>query len=164
MNYAIVEYVAEEVARQGHNPQTVDGLSRTSWMLKAWAVAIDESINGLHGEGLIASGRDPTVEDAITLGQIIEPVTNQMGIRKHNVQVGHRLCPPPFGLRASLDTLFTKIHQLSPMQFYYQFELIHPFGDGNGRTGKILLNWINGTLQNPIFPPNDLFGHPIRNP
>lgn len=35
---------------------------------------------------------------------------------------------------------------------------------GNGRTGKILLNWLNGTLLNPIFPPADFWGRPIQNP
>lgn len=38
--------------------------------------------------------------------------------------------------------------------WYKEFEDIHPFVDGNGRTGKILYNWLNGTLKVPTIPFN----------
>lgn len=45
--------------------------------------------------------------------------------------------------------------------FYKMYEEIHPFSDGNGRTGKILYNYLCGTLENPIWPPNFFGGeHP----
>jgi fido (protein-threonine AMPylation protein) len=53
---------------------------------------------------------------------------------------------------------------MTALEAYKEFEFIHPFEDGNGRTGKIILNWINGTLLDPIFPPNDIFGYEISNP
>lgn len=39
-------------------------------------------------------------------------------------------------------------------EFYFEYENIHPFVDGNGRTGKILYNYLLGTLENPVLPPN----------
>jgi fido (protein-threonine AMPylation protein) len=51
---------------------------------------------------------------------------------------------------------------MTPEQAYYEFEIIHPFRDGNGRTGKIIYNWLMGTLRAPVFPP-DMFGG-ISNP
>jgi Fic/DOC family len=35
--------------------------------------------------------------------------------------------------------------------WYLAYEWIHPFRDGNGRTGKILHNWLNGTLDDPVL-------------
>jgi len=35
--------------------------------------------------------------------------------------------------------------------WYLAYEWIHPFIDGNGRTGKILHNWLNGTLDDPVL-------------
>lgn len=39
-------------------------------------------------------------------------------------------------------------------QFYFEYENIHPFVDGNGRSGKILYNYLLGRLDDPIMPPN----------
>ena len=41
--------------------------------------------------------------------------------------------------------------------WYLAYEWIHPFCDGNGRTGKILHNWLLGTLDAPVLVP-DYFG------
>lgn len=41
--------------------------------------------------------------------------------------------------------------------WYVAYEWIHPFRDGNGRSGKILHNWIGGTLDDPVLVP-DYFG------
>jgi len=38
-------------------------------------------------------------------------------------------------------------------EFYFAFEEIHPWPDGNGRVGSILFNLLNGTISNPIHPP-----------
>jgi Fic family protein len=107
-----------------------------------------------------------TVNQIIRIGQRIEPQKNQTGLRTVGVRVGNRICPPAENVRALLFGLVElhRNHGMTPMEFYRQLLEIHPFVDGNGRTGKVVLNWLNGTLLEPIFPPKDFWGYPIRNP
>ena len=146
----VIEYVTEEVTRQGHDVLKVDGIKRVSWMLDAWAYAIR-----WHSH--------LSLSDIIILGKMIEPSRNHYGIRTVGVRVGHRICPPPAVVGGMLKDLI-RVSDILPLDFYREFELIHPFVDGNGRVGKVLLNWLNGTLLQPIFPPGDFWGELIANP
>jgi len=70
--------------------------------------------------------------------------------RKRQVQIGvdaRFIPPPPAEVLASLD-LFERYHhessEIDPLirafMAHYQFETIHPFLDGNGRVGRLLLS------------------------
>lgn len=150
----VVAYVTEEVRRQGHDVRAHDGISRVGYMLNAWAFALEHS------------SREPEIMLYVVehMGRLIEPQHNAKGVRNCAVFVGGRACPPHERVISLLFALFEQQKTLTPMEFYKEFQLIHPFRDGNGRTGKILLNWLNGTLLAPIFPPADLFGRAIQNP
>lgn len=95
---------------------------------------------------------------------MIEPIKNENGLRRVGVMVGDRTCPPAEQVRGSLERLIKNGKLLSPIEWYKEFELIHPFVDGNGRTGKVLLAWLRKDFDNPEFPPEDLFGTPTTNP
>ncbi|APB32582.1 hypothetical protein GlitD10_0279 [Gloeomargarita lithophora Alchichica-D10] len=69
--------------------------------------------------------------------------------------------PPPYEMRQSLDNLEKFLHSPQPMPTlikvglaHAQFETIHPFLDGNGRTGRLLITFLlceQNILQRPLL-------------
>lgn len=69
--------------------------------------------------------------------------------------------PPPVGyMKSSLDDLEVFIHDKNRIPLlqvgllHAQFETIHPFLDGNGRTGRILISlflYSRGMLEKPVL-------------
>ena len=150
----VIEYVTEEVSRQGHRVNLLDGIERVGWMLNGWSYALKE----------VESGRLPLAGDIIHIGRLVEPEKNRIGIRRVGVRVGSRYCPEAHLVEGMLMDLCDRRDSLEPLDFYRALLEVHPFVDGNGRTGKIVLNWLAGTLLTPFFPPNAFWGRSIRNP
>lgn len=156
----VVLYIAEEVRRQGHDLLTRDGIERVAWMLDAWLVAMTLAAEDKAREKPWGIAWFQIAE----LGKRVEAIKNVGGFRDCEVRVDSHRCPAASRVPYLLNELLEQQTKLTPLEFYKAFEEVHPFVDGNGRTGKILLNWLNGTLLDPIFPPADLWGRPIQNP
>ena len=60
-----------------------------------------------------------------------------------NVRVGKYVAPQGGkSLVAALTSILTAVHQTSdPWRTHVDFEMLHPYLDGNGRTGRILWAW-----------------------
>lgn len=95
------------------------------------------------------------LEQIRLLGQLVEPEKNKRGFRETPVHFFDMTKPlPAHQIVWALTSLINNGNQLSPTEWYTEFEKIHPFIDGNGRVGSILWNRKNGTLDKPVSPPN----------
>jgi hypothetical protein len=150
----ISKYCAEEVARQyfPRNPPT----ELVAGMIYAWMDAIE----------VYNVNEKITPDDIKRWGAYIEPHNNGEGYRKVPIFVGDFEKMNWRLIDRALEILVEAINlrQVDCLAAYREFEEIHPFIDGNGRTGKIILNYVNNTLLQPTFPPNDFWGREIVNP
>jgi hypothetical protein len=118
-------------------------------------------------------------------GVLVEPQKNMKGYRTIRIGVGNGLewieKVPPERVIPQLTMLLESYYEIKDRgdafeeahyapynrssshedSFYYEYEQIHPFVDGNGRTGKIVYNYLKGTLLDPQMPP-DFYG--VGNP
>lgn len=92
-----------------------------------------------------------------------------IGGPQDNAQTARFIPPPPSDVRPLLENLCVYVEEegiVSPLIrvaiAHYQFEAIHPFLDGNGRLGRLLIPlWLHrwGQLSKPILYVSEFFEH-----
>lgn len=87
-----------------------------------------------------------TIDNLIEYVQEIQPDAVLRLGSMHNVRVGNHI-PPPGGpaigymLQGILDKA-EKSEALNPQHIHVEYEMLHPFTDGNGRSGRALWLWM----------------------
>ena len=108
-------------------------------------VKLSESfIKQLHF--LLKSGTSDSSKDWFNVGEY----------KKHPNEVGGNQTTPPKEVASKMKELLFNYHSIEKktfediIDFHYQFEIIHPFQDGNGRVGRLIM--FKECLVNNIVP------------
>ncbi len=90
---------------------------------------------------------------------LLEGIDKRKGIRTHDIRIFKQPFKPSPAkyVKADLELLLkwyeknkNKLHPLIlAILFHHKFENIHPFSDGNGRTGRVLMNYILASFGYP---------------
>jgi Fic family protein len=90
------------------------------------------------------------------LGNINDTIAGRFRTKNEYVRVGSYIAPAPEHIESRLQEMlveYTSDHEAyfidSIAQFHLNFELLHPFNDGNGRIGRVIINY---QLQSLGFP------------
>lgn len=147
-----VRWAAEECEWQ-HS-----GEASVFWFLQGWDLAC-----GYEALPVLDNGHPcPLDLDFIlSLGRIVEPRHNVDGFRMVDVRVGYSRKMPFSHVPAAMRLWCDSLPDMDPVEAFRQYEEIHPFRDGNGRTGSIIFNMLKETLDAPVHPPN-LWNDPRR--
>lgn len=130
----IIHFCAVECKMQ------MSGEESVSWMVDAWLWALKQT-------------QPPSPGKIATLGLLVEPHKNAIGFRRCGVRVGFDVKMDWERVDGCIKQLCST-YSLTPAEWFKEYENIHPFVDGNGRTGQILFNWLAGTLDKPTWAPN----------
>jgi Fic family protein len=145
-----VEFMVESNAIEGIYVPTK--LTEIAWNTRMPADAeVSGQIHALNYLGLLPLERRMTRDIILAVHwNLMENLLprDYQGFRKLGVRVGYRICPQPYELHDLIATWIKNVNKLrnpteaEVWQTHLAYEYIHPFIDGNGRSGRLLWLWM----------------------
>jgi len=130
----------------------VDDIIETSNHFRCIDLIIDKATNKLTESlikdlhFLLKSGTSDSSKDWFNVGEY-KKLPNEVG--------GNETCPPK-QVQSKMREILSAYHRIEKktfqdiINFHYQFEIIHPFQDGNGRVGRLIM--FKECLANNVIP------------
>jgi Fic family protein len=137
--------------------------SAAAWVAANLA-AVTEAVEGAHAGALtverLCSWHRTLMTGSPTPARHVGVLRTEQGwIGGTSPLDAHLVTPPPEEVPALVDDLITYVHRegVDPVSqaaiAHAQFEIIHPFADGNGRVGRVLVAWILVRRLSLVTPP-----------
>lgn len=92
------------------------------------------------------------IHNIIMMNHLPDTPGGRGSFRRVNVTVGYRHCPHFLEVPRLVDGWLLEMQDWKlrePKDMHIKFEHIHPFVDGNGRTGRMLMWWHEVRLSRP---------------
>jgi Fic family protein len=140
-----------------------DGTTPAAWVAANLA-AVSEALDGAHDRKmsveLMCAWHRTLMAGSPLPQRHVGAIRDEQGwIGGANPFEAHLVTPPPAALRELLDDLvaFVNRDDVDPIAqaaiAHAQFEIVHPFADGNGRIGRILIAWSLTRRLALVTPP-----------